>query len=142
MVTNEDDMLRSFQDRNKCFWFCGLCGLIYQDLRESELLQPSIECGNASRTYDLSILKDLLFCQSFQVLQLLVFLLTQIALLLLLSDEFLHDSKGPMIKVLYLLVQGEVIDIGADRLSRASTEAHYLDTCVVDLIGKLINCDV
>ena len=116
MITDEYDVLSALQDGDQGLRLSGLCGLIYKDLREPELFEfeSPIEGGGARRANDLSILKDLVLGLPLKVLELLVLLFGEVAHFLLLGNKILHGLEGPMIEVLDLLMQREVVHIGAD----------------------------
>lgn len=114
MISDEDHVLGTTKNGNQCFRLSGLCSFINQHLRESEILKSPVECCNTSCTYDFGILEYLIFGLSLQILELLILLFREVTELFLLCQQVLHRFEGPMIEVLDLLVQREVVNIGAD----------------------------
>ena len=114
MISDEYHMLCPTKNGNQCFRLSSLSSFINQHLRESEILKPSVECCDTSCTYDLSILEYLIFGLSLQIFELLILLFREVTELLLLCQQVLHRFEGPVIEVLNLLMQREVVNIGAD----------------------------
>lgn len=89
------------------------------------MLDPLIECTDASRTNDVGTPKDFILCSPFQVLVQLIILLAQFSVLLLLLSEL---GKFPVLivfEMLYLLMQRNVFDVGANGFARSSAQTDH-----------------
>ena len=114
MISDENHVLCTTKNGNQGFRLSGLGSFINQHLRESKILKSPVECCDTGCAYDLGILEYLIFGLSLQILELLVLLLREVTKLFLLRQQVLHRFEGPMIKVLDLLMQREVVNIGTD----------------------------
>ena len=79
---------------------------------------------------------------SLEILELLFIFFVEFTLLLFSEHELLHPCELTFLQVLDLLVQAEIVDIGADGLSRSGTKPDHLESSAVDLVRKLIYSDV
>ena len=55
MITDQNDMLGTLEDRNEGLWLGGLRRFVNQDLSEAEIPNPSIESGDTSGANDICI---------------------------------------------------------------------------------------
>jgi hypothetical protein len=111
MVTDEDDVLRPFKDRNQSFWLRSLSGFIDQHLLEFYRLQTLVKSRDTSGANDISISDDLIFSLSLKVLESFVIFLVQLPILISLHHELLHSLKLVMFQMFDLLVEGNKIHV-------------------------------
>ena len=67
MITDKNDMLGAFENRNEGLWLCSLRCLINKHLSESEVSDTTVEGSDTSRAYYVSITEDLIFCLPLKV---------------------------------------------------------------------------
>lgn len=105
MVTHQDNMLGSLQDRDQRLGLCRLSGLVNQDLSEAEVANSSVEGCNTSSADDICVAQNLILGLSLQILELLLVFFIEFTLVIFLFDEFLHADIVTLAQVLDLFVQ-------------------------------------
>lgn len=142
MVSNQNDMLGSFQYGYQRFWLRRLCSFINENLLKFHRLQPLIESRNTSRAYDIRIPHDFIFGLSLQILVRFLIFFVQLALLFFQTHQILHSLVRAMLQMFYLFMQWNVVDVGSYWLPWSCTQSNNLQACAVDLLSQLVNSDI
>ena len=90
MITDQNNMLGTLQNRYQSLRLRRLCRLIDEDLFKLEISESPIECRDTCRTNNISVLKNLVFSLLFKIFKLLVLLFIKFTLLFLQFKQLLH----------------------------------------------------
>ena len=71
VVTDQNDVLGTFEDWNEGFRLSGLGSFIYEDLSEAEISDATVKCSHTSGANDVSVSQDLIFGLSLEIFELL-----------------------------------------------------------------------
>ena len=108
-------------------------------LAEAHGVDAGVARGGASAADDVRRLKDLPLGGALELVVLLLVGLRELAQLLLEHAQLVQLGLVGRIEVAHLVVQRQILDAAIDGLARLCAEAEDAQSCLVDLLGELVD---
>mmetsp|Transcript_23283 Transcript_23283/g.45808 ORF Transcript_23283/g.45808 Transcript_23283/m.45808 type:complete len:234 (-) Transcript_23283:1097-1798(-) len=142
VVPHQHHLLGPHDEGDECLGFCCLCGLINQDLSESEIRQTRVPRPHTGRTDDVSSVEKFPLGHVAQGLQSLLVTCVQLPHCLLQLQQPLELLVLRGSQRSNLFVQSQVVHCGGNGLSALGSQTHDLQTAHGDPLCHVVDSHV
>ena len=110
MITHQNNVFGSLENRNQGLWLSCLGSFINKYLSKSELSQSTVKGCYASRANNISIFQNFIFCLFYKVFESFIVFFIELSLFFFFLFKLFLSCIRSFVKVLYLFVKCQVIN--------------------------------